>query len=685
MLKEPTILALLIQTYARSGKLQKGKQLHARLLTSAGWPATTFVANHLLSMYAKCGDLPHALSLFDVMPHRNLVTWTAMITGFSHNARFFDALTTFSSMLAAGIQPTQFALSSAIQAATALHSLPSGRRLHSISLKLGFHTELFVGSNLADMYSKCDSLAAARMIFDELSDKDEVSWTAMIDGYAKNGDFENALVVFRDAIQDDTVAVDQHLICSAVSASSGLNGGGNIGQSIHGCAVKSGFTADDAVINSLTDMYSKTGDMGSASALVNASSNGWNIVSCSSLIHGYVEMDQIEEAITVFLESNRRGISPNEFTFSSLIKGCAGGAVLEQGIQFHSQVIKTSFILDPFVCAVLVDMYGKCGLISSSTKIFEETQSPTNITWNSIVSVLAQHGCGQKAVEAFHQMVGRHVEPNHVTFVSLLVACSHSGLVEQGLQFFNSMQEKFGVEPRDEHYSCVIDMLGRAGRLGEAEEFIGRMPAEPNAFAWCSLLGACRIHGHKALGELAAEKLMEIEPENTGTHVLLSTIYAGAGQWEDVKAVRRLIRDSGMKKLPGMSWVEVEKKTHVFAADDCSHPRKDEIYEKMEELWARIGEAGYVPYTGAVASNVEEREKERILKHHSERIAVAFALISLPAGKPIIVMKNLRVCVDCHAAIKLIAKIEKRAIIVRDNARFHHFLEAGECSCGDYW
>ncbi|KAK8970414.1 putative pentatricopeptide repeat-containing protein [Platanthera guangdongensis] len=511
MLKEPTILALLIQTYGRSGKLQKGKQLHARLLTSAGWPATTFVANHLLSMYSKCGDLPHALSLFDVMPHRNLITWTAMITG----------------------------------------------------------------------YSKCDSLAAARMIFDELSDKDEVSWTAMIDGYAKNGDFENSLVVFRDAIQ--------------------------------------------------------------------------------------------------------RGIRPNEFTFSSLIKGCAGGTVLEQGIQFHSQVIKTSFILDAFVCAVLVDMYGKCGLISSSTQIFEETQSPTNITWNSIVGVLAQHGCGQKAVEAFHQMVGRHVEPNHVTFVSLLVACSHSGLVKQGLQFFNSMQEKFGVEPRDEHYSCVIDMLGRAGRLGEAEEFIGRMPAEPNAFAWCSLLGACRTHGHKALGELAAEKLMEIEPENTGTHVLLSTIYAGARQWEDVKAVRRLIRDSGMKKLPGMSWVEVEKKTHVFAADDCSHPRKDEIYEKMEELWARIGEAGYVPYTGAVVSNVEEREKERILKHHSERIAVAFALISSPVEKPIIVMKNLRVCVDCHAAIKLIAKIEKRTIIVRDNARFHHFLDAGECSCGDYW
>ncbi|XP_020581396.1 pentatricopeptide repeat-containing protein At4g13650-like [Phalaenopsis equestris] len=682
MLKELTILTQLIQTYARNGKLQKGKQLHAHLLTSTGIPST-FIANHLLNMYAKCGDLTHALNMFDSMPQPNLVTWTAMITGFSHNARFLDSLLTFYNMRASGIQPTEFAFSSAIQAATALGSLAVGMRLHSLSLKLSYNTELFVGSNLADMYSKCDSLAFACRIFEELPEKDEVSWTAMIVGYAKNGDFDKALVAFHSILENETLAADQHVFCSALSACAGLKAG-QLGRSIHARVVKSGFSTENIVNNSLTDMYSKNGDMESAATVVDTSSNGWNVVSCSSLIDGYVEVDRIEEAITTYVESKRRGIYPNEFTFSSLIKACANDAALDQGIQLHAQVIKTSFFLDSFVCAVLVDMYGKCGLLSSSYQIFEETQNPTNITWNSIINVFAQHGCGQDAIEAFHQMVARHIEPNHITFIILLMACSHSGLVEQGLEFFGSMNETFGIEPRDEHYSCVIDMLGRAGKLREAEEFIHKMPCKPNAHAWCSLLGACRTYGRKELGELAAEKLMKLEPENSGTHVLLSTIYAGVGQWEDVKAVRRLMKDNGRKKLPGLSWTEVEQKTHVFGAEDWSHPRKDEIYKKMEELWVRIREEGYVPYTAAVVSKVEESEKERLLRHHSERIAVAFALISSPVGKPVIVKKNLRVCVDCHSAIKLIAKVEERVIIVRDSARFHHFRD-GSCSCRDYW
>ncbi|KAH0450738.1 hypothetical protein IEQ34_021430 [Dendrobium chrysotoxum] len=682
MLKELAILGQLIQSYALTGKLDKGKQLHAHLLTSTGI-SSTFIANHLLNMYAKCGDLTDALSMFDHMPKRNLITWTAMITGFSHNARFLDSLLTFSNMCAAGIQPTQFAFSSAVQAATSLRSLAFGRQLHSLSLKLGYHAELFVGSNLADMYSKCGSLDVACRIFEEIPEKDEVSWTAMIDGYAKNGDFHKALMAFRNILDNENLVADQHVFCSALSACAGMKAG-KLGQSIHASVVKSGSSAESAVSNSLTDMYSKAGDMESAVTVVNTFPNGWNVVSCSSLIDGYVEMDDIEEAINTYAESKRRGLCPNEFTFSSLIKACANDAALDQGTQLHAQVIKTSFILDSFVCAVLVDMYGKCGLLFSSSQIFEEIQNPTDITWNSIINVLAQHGCGQEAIEAFDQMVAWHIKPNHVTFVSLLMACSHSGLVEQGLQFFGSMNEAFGVEPRDEHYSCVIDMLGRAGRLDEAEIFISKMPSEPNAYAWCSLLGACRTHGRKELGELAAEKLMRLEPENSGTHVLLSTIYAGVGQWEDVKAVRRLMKDSGRKKLPGLSWIEVEKKTHVFGVEDLSHPRKDEIYKKMEELLMRIREEGYVPYTAAVVSKVEESEKERLLRHHSERIAVAFALISSPAGKPIIVKKNLRVCVDCHSAMKLIAKVERRVIIVRDSARFHHFQD-GNCSCRDYW
>ncbi|KAH7671379.1 TPR-like protein [Dioscorea alata] len=682
MLSEPTLLAQLIQSYARTAKLHKAKQLHAHLIISGAGTSSTFISNHLLNMYAKCGDLHHALSLFDVMPQRNLVTWTAMISGFSQNRHFHRALQTFTSMCCSGLKPTQFAFSSAIQASVSFGSLMFGKQLHSLSFKSGYSLELFVGSNLADMYSKLGSLADACKVFDEMPLKDEVSWNAMIDGYAKNGDFEQALAAFRSMFRENIV-IDQHVLCSALSACGGLKSS-EFGRSLQSVVVKFGFQKEIFICNALTDTYSKSGDMNSASRVAGLDSGTWNVVSCSSLIDGYVELEQIEKALSVYVESRRLGVEPNEFTFSSMVKACAGQAALEQGTQLHSQVIKTNFIEDSFVASALVDMYGKCGLLNSSILIFQEISKPTETAWNSILGVFAQHGRGKEAMEIFNQMVSRGISPNHVTFVSLLMACSHSGLVEEGLEYFNSMHGKYGMEPKEEHYSCVIDLLGRAGRLKEAEEFIGKMPFEPNAYGWCSLLGACRTHGDKALGELAAEKLIKLEPRNSGIHVLLSNIYGKLGQWEDVKAVRKLMRDNRVKKLPGFSWVDVNNKTHVFGAEDWSHPQMKDINEKLEELSVLIKEAGYVPFTGSLSCNVEERLKERLLNYHSERIAVAFALISMPKAKPIIVKKNLRVCVDCHTAIKLISKVVDREIIVRDNARFHHFSD-GLCSCGDFW
>ncbi|KAM0940372.1 putative tetratricopeptide-like helical domain superfamily, DYW domain-containing protein [Dioscorea sansibarensis] len=686
MVSEPTVLAQLIQSYARTAKLHKAKQLHARLIlsgTGAGaGTCSTFISNHLLNMYAKCGDLHHALSLFDVMPHRNLVTWTAMISGFSQNRLFHRALQTFTSMCSSGLKPTQFAFSSAIQASVLFGSLVFGKQLHSLSFKSGYSLELFVGSNLADMYSKLGSLGDACKVFDEMPLKDEVSWNAMIDGCAKNGDFHQALAAFRHMFCENIV-IDQHVLCSALSACGGLKSS-EFGRSLHSLVVKFGFQTETFICNALTDMYSKSGDMDSASRVAGLDSGTWNVVSCTSLIDGYVELEQIEKALSVYVESQRLGIEPNEFTFSSMVKACAGQAALEQGTQLHSQVIKTNFIEDPFVASALVDMYGKCGLLNSSILIFQEISKPTEIAWNSILSVFAQHGRGKEAIEIFNQMVSQGISPNHVTFVSLLMACSHSGLVEEGLEYFNSMHGKYGVEPEEEHYSCVIDMLGRAGRLKQAKKFISKMPFEPNAYGWCSLLGACRTHGDKALGELAAEKLIKLEPKNSGIHVLLSNIYGKLGQWEDVITVRKLMRDNRVKKLPGFSWVDVNNKTHVFGAEDWSHPQMKDINEKLEELSVLIKEAGYVPFTGSLSCNVEERLKEVLLNYHSERIAVAFALISMPKAKPIIVKKNLRVCVDCHTAIKLISKVVEREIIVRDNARFHHFSD-GLCSCGDFW
>lgn len=681
MLWDSATIAQVIQTYAQTRQLNKGKKLHGQLIC-AGYPLCTFLTNHLLNMYFKCGYLDHALKLFDTMPHRNIVSWTAMITGFSQNLRLPEALGTFCQMQNAGESPTQFAFSSVVRACASLGWIEIGRQMHCLALKCGFGYELFVGSNLADMYSKCGAMVEACKVFEEMPCKDEVSWTAMIDGYAKNGDFEAALLAYKRMINDGFV-IDQHVLCSTFSACGAVKSC-NFGKLLHSSVVKLGFELKIAVGNALTDMYAKAGDMESASNVFGTESEGRNVVSCTSLIDGYVEKDQIDKALYVFADLWRQGVEPNEYTFSSLIKACANQAALEQGTQLHAQVVKFNFDTDPYVSSVLVDMYGKCGLLDDSIRVFDEIGDPTEIAWNSLMSMFAQHGLGKGAIGTFDRMIHEGVKPDAITFVSLLTACSHAGLAEEGLKYFHSMEKTYGVVPREEHYSCVIDLLGRAGKLEKAEEFINNMPIEPNAFGWCSFLGACRIHGDKERGKLAAEKLMKLEPENSGAHVLLSNILAKERQWEDVRNIRKMMRDGNVKKLPGYSWVDAGNKTHIFGAEDWSHPQKKEIYEKLDSLFDEIRKAGYVPYTDSIPFDMDDSMKEKLLHHHSERIAVAFALISIPAGKPIIVKKNLRVCLDCHSAIKYISKVVGRKIILRDNSRFHHFAE-GSCSCGDYW
>lgn len=266
----------------------------------------------------------------------------------------------------------------------------------------------------------------------------------------------------------------------------------------------------------------------------------------------------------------------------------------------------------------------------------------------------------------------------------MLSACSHNGLTDWGIEYFHSMDKDYGVKPNSKHYTCMIDLLGRAGRLEEAQNLIRNMPFEPDVAMWGALLGASRIHGNMELSEKAAEMVFKMEPNNSATYVLLSNLYAASKRWVDVSKIRLKMREVGVHKTPGYSWVEIHNKIHTFTAGDCFHPEKRSIYAFLEELDLKMKQEGYVPATKLVLHNVEEEEKKHMLKYHSEKLAVAFGILTIPAGRPIRVMKNLRVCEDCHNAIKHISKIVGRLIIVRDSHRFHHFSE-GNCSCGDYW
>ncbi|KAG4393409.1 hypothetical protein AAZX31_03G065100 [Glycine max] len=680
-LSDTKTVAHLIQTYARTKELNKGKQLHAMLIRGGCLP-NTFLSNHFLNLYSKCGELDYTIKLFDKMSQRNMVSWTSIITGFAHNSRFQEALSSFCQMRIEGEIATQFALSSVLQACTSLGAIQFGTQVHCLVVKCGFGCELFVGSNLTDMYSKCGELSDACKAFEEMPCKDAVLWTSMIDGFVKNGDFKKALTAYMKMVTDD-VFIDQHVLCSTLSACSALKAS-SFGKSLHATILKLGFEYETFIGNALTDMYSKSGDMVSASNVFQIHSDCISIVSLTAIIDGYVEMDQIEKALSTFVDLRRRGIEPNEFTFTSLIKACANQAKLEHGSQLHGQVVKFNFKRDPFVSSTLVDMYGKCGLFDHSIQLFDEIENPDEIAWNTLVGVFSQHGLGRNAIETFNGMIHRGLKPNAVTFVNLLKGCSHAGMVEDGLNYFSSMEKIYGVVPKEEHYSCVIDLLGRAGKLKEAEDFINNMPFEPNVFGWCSFLGACKIHGDMERAKFAADKLMKLEPENSGAHVLLSNIYAKEKQWEDVQSLRKMIKDGNMNKLPGYSWVDIRNKTHVFGVEDWSHPQKKEIYEKLDNLLDQIKRIGYVPQTESVLIDMDDNLKEKLLHYHSERIAVAFSLLTCPTGMPIIVKKNLRVCSDCHSALKFISKVTERNIIVRDISRFHHFSN-GSCSCGDYW
>ncbi|CAI0468773.1 unnamed protein product [Linum tenue] len=435
--------------------------------------------------------------------------------------------------------------------------------------------------------------------------------------------------------------------------------------------------------SALISGYSQSGEIADSTRIFDAIPRR-TVVSWNALLNCYVQRDSFGEAVELFQDMIVSQTQPNEFTLSTMINACTGLEDGRQGRKIHGYLIKLGYDLDLFSANALVDIYAKCGSIDDAERAFREIPERSIVSWSAMIGGMAQHGHGRLALQMFNEMLKEGVAPNHITLVSVLCACNHAGLVTDAKRYFSSMEELFSVQPMEEHYACMIDILGRAGKLDEAMELVNTMPYEANAAVWGALLGAARIHKNVDLGSKAAEMLINLEPEKSGTHILLANIYASAGMWDGVAKIRKVMKDSNVKKEPGMSWMEIKDKVHTFIVGDRSHPRGKEIYAKLEELSEPLRKAGYVPMVETDLHDVEEREKAKLLYHHSEKLAVAFGLIATPPGAPIRVKKNLRICLDCHTAIKLVSKIASREIIVRDINRFHHFRD-GLCSCGDYW
>ncbi|KAI0504021.1 hypothetical protein KFK09_014968 [Dendrobium nobile] len=567
-----------------------------------------------------------------------------------------------------------------LRSCTQLKKIEEGKLVHSHFLGSKFKSDIFFQNSIINFYCKCNSLDDARKAFEGMPLKDVVSWTALMSGYTQNDQPNEALALFPRMIWSE--CKPNNFTFATLLNACGTTAEVNTGMEIHASCVKTGCDMDVYVGSSLLDMYARHGKMSEAFAAFDRLDSK-NEVSWNALIAGYARKQDQNSAIGMFVDMQRCGFFATRFTYSSIFSVCASNGSLEQGKWVHAHMIKRGHKLNVFVGNTLLDMYAKAGSIEDARKVFSRLEKKDVVSWNSMLTGCAQHGLSKEAVQRFDTMLKHGVKPNQITFLCVLNACSHGGLLKEWEYYFNLMKE-YKVEPEIEHYVAVVDLLGRAGLFERARKFIDEMPLDPTAAIWGALLGACRMHKNVELGQLAAERVFELDPHDAGPHLLLYNIYASASRWNDAAKVRKMMRESGLKKEPACSWLEIENSVHLFVANENCHPQIKEIEQMWEKINGRIREEGYVPDTNFVLMHVDEQERESKLQYHSEKLALAFALLKLPSGVTVRIKKNIRICGDCHSAIKLVSKVINREIIIRDAHRFHHFT-AGKCSCGDYW
>eukprot|EP01018_Ginkgo_biloba_P030656 Gb_29990 [translate_table: standard] len=674
-----TILGVL-PACADLAALQEGECIHDYIIKNS-FESDLSVGTALVAMYAKCGSIRLVRQIFQRMHKRDLVSWNAMIAGYAQNGYFTEALMLFHQMQLEGVKPDWATIVTLLPMCANSAALRQGKMIHDYIIRSGFQSDVYVGNALIDMYAKCGSMDIAHELFDKMSRRDVVSWNALIGGYAQSGFADKALKLFHE-MQLAGVKPDRATIVNVLPACADL-AALQQGKDIHEYVINNSLESDVSVTTALVAMYAKCGSIDVSCRLFDKLSKR-DVISWNSMIAGYAQNGLANEALTLFHQMQLADVKPNRVTIVSVLPACADLAALQQGKGIHAYVIKNGLESDVSVETTLVAMYAKCGSIEMARQLFDIMSRRDVVSWNVMIAGYGMHGHGKDALALFSQMQQIGEKPDRVTFVCVLSACSHSGLLDEGWQYFNCMSQDYYITPGVEHYACIVDLLGRAGYLDEAHELIEKMPLEPDAGVWGALLGACRLHCNIKLGEYVSKRLLELEPKNAGNYVSLSNIYAASRRWNDAAKVRTVLKGKGIKKIPGCSWIEIKNRVHTFVVGDRSHSQTEEIYGMLESLAQHMEAAGYVPNTRFVLHDVEEEEKESILCSHSEKLAIAFGLINSRPGTPLQITKNLRVCGDCHSATKFISKIVSREIIVRDAIRFHHFKE-GLCSCGDYW
>lgn len=557
-----------------------GLQAHALAIKTSSF-YDVFVGSSLLNMYCKIGCLLDARKVFDRIPERNSVSWSTMISGYAMERMASEAWELFLLLRREEGIHNEFIYTGVLSALTVPELVHYGKQIHCLAFKNGLLSIVSVGNALVTMYGKCGCLDDALKTFEFSGDKNSITWSAMITGYAQAGDSHEALKLF-SYMHFNGNKPSEFTFVGVINACSDI-GALKEGKQMHGYSLKMGYESQIYIMTALVDMYAKCG------SLVDAR-NGFDylkepdIVLWTSMIGGYAQNGENETALTLYCRMQMEGILPNELTMASVLRACSSLAALEQGKQIHARTIKYGFNLEVPIGSALSTMYAKCGSLEDGNLVFRRMPTRDILSWNAMISGLSQNGEGFKALELFEEMRQGTTKPDYVTFVNILSACSHMGLVERGKVYFKMMRDEFGIVPRVEHYACMVDILSRAGKLQEAKEFIESVTIDHGMYLWRILLGACRNYRNYELGAYAGEKLMELGSEESSAYVLLSSIYAALGRSDDVERVRRVMKLRGVNKDPGCSWIELKSQVHVFVVGDQIHPQIVNIRSELRRL-----------------------------------------------------------------------------------------------------
>lgn len=655
------------------------KQIHAQIILKSDNLSPHQTSAHiskLVSASSSHGHLDYAANILQHQHNPSVPNYNVLIRGLCSDKTQtpLRALALYKKLLLRGLRPNNFTFPFLIKACT--ESAPvtrTGTAVHAQVVKVGLEVDSYVRSSLIHLYANWKDLRSAKRLFDVSVDRDLVSCNSMIDGFVKSGEMALARSVFdgmgtRDVISWNTM----------------ISGYGSLGEVEEARRLFDEMPDRNVVSwNSMLAGFVKGGDVDAAFKLFHEMPRR-DVVSWNTMLACYAQNGKSNEALGLFDEMRHAGMKPTEVTIVSLFSACAHLGALDRGFQAHAYMVEHKIKFNSIVGTALVDMYCKCGSISHAIETFNSMEYRDVLAWNTIIAGLAMHGHVMEAQRHFKEMKEMGVEPNDITFVALLTAFSHAGMIKEGMDLLACMKITYGIDPKVEHYGCVLDLLARVGHLEQAMELIGTMPMEPNASAWGALLGGCRIHGNVEIGERVGKHLLNLQPHHSGRYVLLSNIYAAGKQWEDAGEVRNLMKAKGVAKVPGVSVIELKGMVHRFVSGDCSHPESTLIYRKLAEIITRLKTAvGYCPDTQLALVDVEDEEKEHALSVHSEKLAIAYGFLHFAPQEGIRIVTNLRVCKDCHDVTKLISMVYGREIILRDRNRFHHFKD-GLCSCGDF-